>query len=96
LLRVRNRGFWRAGLAWWERFEIGSYDRAPIGADARSVSMVLSFSVAALVTLSRALGRPGPMILFRRVPRSDRLRPISNHSTSKQKEFYDQEVVKES
>jgi hypothetical protein len=36
------------------------------------------------------------MILFRRVPRSDRLRPISNHSTSKQEEFYDQEVVKES
>jgi hypothetical protein len=40
---VRNRGFSRVWLAGWERFEIGSYDRGPIGADARSVSMVLSF-----------------------------------------------------
>src|SRR5690349_19684083 len=86
LLPVRNRGFLRLFLACWKRFEIGSYNRRAIGAVARSVSMVLSISVAALVTLSRALGRPGPMILFRRVPRSDRLRPILNHSHSTQRD----------
>jgi hypothetical protein len=32
---VRNRGFSRVWPAGWERFEIGSYDRGPIGADAR-------------------------------------------------------------
>jgi hypothetical protein len=35
LLPVRNRGFLHVWLACWERFEIGSYDRGPIGADAR-------------------------------------------------------------
>src|SRR5262249_26878009 len=58
--------------------------------------MVLSISVAALVTLSRVLGWPGPMILFRRVPRSDRLRPISNHSHSTLKGLYAEEVFEES
>ena len=28
-------GFLRVWLACWERFEIGSYDRGPIGANAR-------------------------------------------------------------
>ena len=51
LLPVRNRGLLRDWLAGWERFEIGSYNRGPIGAVARSVSMVLSISVAALVII---------------------------------------------
>jgi hypothetical protein len=35
LLPVRNRSFLRVWLPRWKRFEIGSYNRAPIGADAR-------------------------------------------------------------
>jgi hypothetical protein len=36
------------------------------------------------------------MILFRRVPRADRLRPILNHSHSTLKRFYAEEVFEES
>ncbi|MGB7793918.1 MAG: hypothetical protein WCC08_16560 [Terrimicrobiaceae bacterium] len=93
LLRVRNCGFCGTWLAWLRRFEIGSHNRPPIGADPIT-SLVPSFSVAALVTLGRALERPGPddpsLGDFGDLTDSGR----SQITKLEQKEMYAEEVIK--